>query len=761
MRRLVILVVALMVFSSFNPFYTYADDSQKEEGKKTTNKAEVDSEPVEKEVNEFGIKKGTIVNGVDISKLSEKELQYVPIGSRDGVVEDSHGEDKVEQRQSTRRYSIFSSYPNVNKRIDSLELSPVSTEYNHNSDFPKFGYRDGVGQVEGVVAHETANNFSTITQEIAYMSRNYNNAFVHAFVDDDRVIEIHPTEYAAWGAGPYANQRFIHVELVRVHSYDEFVKSINNYSNYIASLLVKHNLGVSSAENNGKGILWSHDAVSKYLGGTNHVDPHGYFARWGYDWNNFVELVTEKYDKLIELQSSKLGHINSRSVHIYQDPQNTSQYSKAGETYTNQVYYIKKQAKSNGETYYFISTEPTLNGGGIGWVNANDLSTHDHIELNSHATSFVIKGTGTAYNKPWGGSKNIVYSDLSSLKGSILTVNNADSVGGNAWYNGTLNGKTAWLHSSYVTKLEKSNISRLGHIRSNDVKIYQTVTNISKYAKAGEKYTNAVYYIKQQAKFDGQLYYLISKEPSRVNGVVGWVKAEDMSTHTHVGVDSNQKIFYVKGTGGAFSKAWGGSKDLVYDDMSELKGMRFVVNLTEKIGSNIWYRGMLNGKQVWLHNSYVTDIEKSNTSKLGHIRSADVRIYDTLGSKAKYEEAGEQYTNVVYYIKHQATINDQLYYLISIEPSSTRGVVGWIRANDLSTHEHVGLDSKTKYLTVKGTGTAYNKAWGGFKNVVYGDLSSYKGATFKVDLTETVGSNVWYRGFLDGKLAWIHEAYLN
>src|SRR5699024_8660188 len=102
------------------------------------------------------------------------------------------------------------------------------------SHLTKFNYRNGYGKPEGVVAHETANNNSTITGEISYMSRNHKNAFVHAFIDNSRIIEVHPTNYGAWGAGRFANERFVNVELVRVHSFDAFAQSINNYAQYIA-----------------------------------------------------------------------------------------------------------------------------------------------------------------------------------------------------------------------------------------------------------------------------------------------------------------------------------------------------------------------------------------------------------------------------------------------------------------------------------------------------------------------------------------------
>ncbi|SUJ93202.1 autolysin [Staphylococcus aureus] len=48
---------------------------------------------------------------------------------------------------------------------------------------------------------DTANDRSTINGEISYMKNNYQNAFVHAFVDGDRIIETAPTDYLSWGVG--------------------------------------------------------------------------------------------------------------------------------------------------------------------------------------------------------------------------------------------------------------------------------------------------------------------------------------------------------------------------------------------------------------------------------------------------------------------------------------------------------------------------------------------------------------------------------
>lgn len=279
MRKTTSLIVALMVImTSVLPFSATASAEESDDM-----------------YNEYGIKWGTEVFGEDISKLTEEELQYVPEGWRDGIVEDIHPEEQEEEA------TLQATYPNVNQYIKDrgYDKRVANIEYSYISHLPKFGYRGGVGKVEGVVAHETANNNSTITSEIQYMSRNYYNAFVHAFVDHNRIIEVHPTKYAAWGAGRYANERFIHVELVRVHSFDDFARSMNNYANYIAQLLFDYNLGVKDAERTGTGTLWSHKAVSTHLGGTTHVDPHGYFSKYGYNWNDFVTLVTERYNSFM------------------------------------------------------------------------------------------------------------------------------------------------------------------------------------------------------------------------------------------------------------------------------------------------------------------------------------------------------------------------------------------------------------------------------------------------------------------------------
>lgn len=703
--------------------------------------------------NALGIKEGTMVYGIDISKLSAEELQYIPIDWRDGV------DETEEESASEPRFYARASYPNVNDWIKKNSPSTASIKYEHKSQFAKFNYRYGRGAVEGVVAHETANPNSSIRSEINYMTANHNNAFVHAFVDHNNIIEIHPTDLGAWGAGYYANQRFVHVELVEVNSFENFAKSINNYADYIAYVLAKYDLGVTSAESNGRGTLWSHSAVSRFLGGTNHVDPHGYFAKYGYNWNDFVKLVTEKYNqKAIKYSStSKLGHIRTTSARIYPNLSNLSSSTQAGSSKTDQVYYIKKQANVNGTIYYLLSTKPSATSGTIGWMKASDVKVHDHKGLNRDKYMYTIVGTGAAYDKAWGGSKNQVY-NLASMKGQIFTSNLSETVGNNTWIRGTLNGKEVWVHSSFVTdKRQESNISKLGHLRSG-ARIYQDAKTSAKYRNAGSKDYDQVYYIKKQIEREGQLFYLISYAPSRTKDVVGWVKAEQLQVRDHTSVSKTAQTLYVTGSGKSYSKAWGGSKNLVSSSLSAASGKPFYVNLTEKVGNNTWYRGTLDGKQMWLHSAYVSTKIESKTSRLGHLRGGAV-ILTAPGVTKGAKNSADGYTNQVYYIKKQAVYNKKTYYLISSKPSSTSGTIGWVESGQIKTYSHVTVDKKSKTLHVKGTGSAYAKAWGGSKDFVY-DLKVYVGKEFQVNLTEKVGNNTWYRGILAGKEVWIHSAYL-
>lgn len=233
-----------------------------------------------------------------------------------------------------------------------------------------------MGRPEGIVIHETANSTSTIDNEVAYMQRAWPTtyAYVHAFVDHSRIINIHPTDYGVWGAGPAANARFIQLELVREHSDEDFAASINNYAYYVAYLLKQYGMGVDLADNDGAGTIWSHNAVSDWLGGTDHTDPIGYFKQWGYDMNQFAALVQQKYDALSDDGG---GNNNGNGANpgqpIFDTVANQQSVDLLGVingTATNGKYYLTDagftqagtSASENGNAYRITQQATTTNG---------------------------------------------------------------------------------------------------------------------------------------------------------------------------------------------------------------------------------------------------------------------------------------------------------------------------------------------------------------------------------------------------------------
>ncbi|MGQ7094944.1 peptidoglycan recognition protein family protein, partial [Escherichia coli] len=113
-----------------------------------------------------------------------------------------------------------------------------------------------------------------------YESRTWRNAFVHYAVDWDEVIQIADTNYSAYGAGPAANKRFVHVELCETGDYAKFKRSYEKYVRLLAQILKDNNLSVEKG-------FWTHNDVRKYLGGTDHEDPIEYLKSHGISESQF------------------------------------------------------------------------------------------------------------------------------------------------------------------------------------------------------------------------------------------------------------------------------------------------------------------------------------------------------------------------------------------------------------------------------------------------------------------------------------------
>lgn len=155
---------------------------------------------------------------------------------------------------------------------------------------PKTNYRNGYGKYEGVVAHSTATPEAPAINIRNFEARTWKNAFVHYAVDWNEIIHIAQDEYMAYGAGPRANPRFVHVELCETSNRSKFLESYKRYVWLLARILKARGLGVSLG-----GSLWGHSEVTHTLGGTDHEDPYDYLRSHGVSKSQFVQDVKNAY----------------------------------------------------------------------------------------------------------------------------------------------------------------------------------------------------------------------------------------------------------------------------------------------------------------------------------------------------------------------------------------------------------------------------------------------------------------------------------
>ena len=146
-----------------------------------------------------------------------------------------------------------------------------------------------------IIAHEAGNPNNTgensLANEVAYMKRNWQQAFVSHWVGSGgRIIQIAQTGLTQWGVGPRGNPyAYAQVELARTRNGSKFQKDYAAYVWLLRELALEG--GIPLALNTGNSVedagIKTHSWVTEHLGGTTHVDPDGYLARWGISMEQF------------------------------------------------------------------------------------------------------------------------------------------------------------------------------------------------------------------------------------------------------------------------------------------------------------------------------------------------------------------------------------------------------------------------------------------------------------------------------------------
>ncbi len=244
-------------------------------------------------------------------------------------------------------------------------------------DLPKQPYRYGVGAYEGVVAHSTATPEAPAINIQKYESRTWRSAFVHYAVDWNETIQIADTKYIAYGAGPGANKRFVHVELCETRDYEKFKRSYDKYVKLLAKILRDRGLSVEKG-------LWTHYDVTKYLGGTDHEDPLDYLRSHGvseaqfradvqraYNNSNVEVTVSEKPSKPEKVPTAVtdgIAYIEGKNVNLRKGPDTS--YSKIRQLNKPESYIV------------WAEKDGWLNLGGEQWIK-NDPS---YVKFNKKST---------------------------------------------------------------------------------------------------------------------------------------------------------------------------------------------------------------------------------------------------------------------------------------------------------------------------------------------------------------------------------------
>ncbi|MCJ0967090.1 glucosaminidase domain-containing protein [Mammaliicoccus sciuri] len=672
----------------------------------------------------------------------------------------------VQPRVSTFAFRSVSSAPVVKKAVATTSSysptvsSSINSQIRNNnyavptyvedfsSHIPKIPYRNGVGKPEGIIAHETANPNSTIQGEIAYMKNNYESAFVHAFVDDNNIIEVAPTDYLAWGAGGVANERFIHVELVRVYGGDRFARSINNYADYIATNLSYYGLPFDSAENVGTGTLWSHDAVSRYLGGTDHSDPYGWFAENNYTFNELVDLVREKY-------LYKTGSATQPTTPVVSKPKPTTPVTSKPKTSTPVVSKPKTTTPvvSKPKTTTPVVSKPKTTTP----VTSKPKTSTPVVSKPKTSTPVVSKPkTATPVASPaktvvvnYKGKVNTNASGVYSSVYDTKTKSAANKVGK------TFNiGKQSNYNNQVYYLLQDNNGTPLGWVKSSDIQLQNNTKATSKPVASNTA----------KPKATPKPVASNTAKPKATSKPVASNTAKPKATPKPVASNAAKPKATSKPVASNAVKPKATPKPVASNAVKPKATPKPVASNTTKA----------NAVAKTVRVNYLGKVNKN-------ISGVYTSVYDQKTVPA-INKAGKTFK-----IGKQSTYNNQTYYLLQ---DNNAIPLGWVNAKDIQLQKvttqpkvvnkpTVAQPKKTNaikssavnnqpivlkenyqnYLIFDNSGYFYSEP-SVSKKTLLGSLQNYQYSYFKVITSQKVGNELWYKGLLNGKTVWINAKYL-
>ncbi|WP_314065830.1 GW domain-containing glycosaminoglycan-binding protein [uncultured Vagococcus sp.] len=614
----------------------------------------------------------------------------------------------AELQQQLRGFASSYSYSNYlssnNNQIIKYPHANIVTNY--KPQFPKFGYAEGVGKPRGIVIHETANPNSTIWNEINYMTNNYKNAFVQAFADANNIIEIHPTDYAAWGAGPNANPYFVHIELVEHSNKTDFYKSVNNQAYYAAHILKRYNLlpgRAAGGKGNPQGSVWGHFEVSSLLGGTNHSDPVGYFQKYGYSFNEFYELVQYHYNTLNYTIITEEKEVNSQglviqSEDIFSKPRTTIEAIKTSSTVNSLNKYVsvtKEATTSDGKKHYYSKELG-------GWVSTSSINLYDAVE----------------------------YSKTVNYKGSIKATSEA---GIHGIYDGIYNSGPGISNVGVNTLYENQDITIIGEAKTNRAIWYQfTNTN------------GVVGWMDSKAfvKYDNILY-------EKTVNISGMVNTEQIVGNQAIydGIYNTKPLINIVGQGKQFAE------------------QSVTVTKEAKTDQGVWYYFEYNGREVgWIESKAIVPVDKIEYDKavdytlkikpLDQAKNHGIypKIYNTAVNNIGFSAA--PYASKGVKVAREAKTSRATWYQFFVDGK----LIGWLDSRAFETYDII-TDQKDMNMLAKIVPLAqaknhgvYNEIYNTSPNAIGTTATAYAAKGITIVKQARTTRALWYQFALDGKI---------
>lgn len=264
--------------------------------------------------------------------------------------------------------------------------------------------RFAAGKPTLLVVHSSGNPNAGIDSEIAYMTRNQDNAFTQAWAGHNKIVEIANTDYPAWGAGRTANKYAVQIEVTEDKRLTKAQKlqAIDREAFWVAVQCAYYGIPLNK--------VYSHADISRmYPQDTNHTDPIAFFKSVGVSWSAFKGQVKKYYDVLIAGgDTTKITSLGIQNTTVTASKQSTStsagivkKYAEKGVFYPNETIIVRDapSTKANIVSRYHKGENLTYHtvhvGNGYVWL--------EYLRNNGKSGFIPIREYNNGkYGKVWG-----------------------------------------------------------------------------------------------------------------------------------------------------------------------------------------------------------------------------------------------------------------------------------------------------------------------------------------------------------------------